>query len=552
MRNVLRAFVVIAVVAGFIAYQSSPVASHAAPTPAPAKLQPLNYVPADATLFLHLDVEQLLASDLGKSMLAAKENAPQLKKALAKLKEETGLTIEQVRTVTMYWPQFSDLSDSQKVKIGMIFTLTDAFDLAAFAKKAKDYADGKGKFEEGKDYVQLTNEKRKESIRVDCSVPNQVILLAGLDAKYVKPQPADAKGALSALIQSAGEGNVFTGGLNMLNLPEEIRSDDLPIFVKPFSPILKSEIMALSMRLAKDDLVVTLATTTKDKAAAGEVEKSYDVGRKLLLMQLDEAQKELAKTEDPELKPFPDLVKLFAKILTDASISTDGNRALAALKVPNKTNLTPVAELIFGGRQAKTAQQQNNLKQIGLAMHNYHDAIGMFPPAATIDKKGKPLLSWRVAILPYVEQAALYEKFKHDEPWDSDHNKKVMEENPMPAVFRLPGDDDDKSRDTHCQVFTGEGAMFEAGMALKIQNIPDGTSNTLMVGLAAKAVPWTKPGDIEFDAKQDPRKLLLFTNDKTSVAFADGSVRMLKKSMAEETWKALITRAGGETVSLDE
>ena len=74
----------------------------------------------------------------------------------------------------------------------------------------------------------------------------------------------------------------------------------------------------------------------------------------------------------------------------------------------------------------------NNLKQIGLAMHNYHDARGRLPAAYTVDKDGKPLLSWRVLILPYTEEAALYKEFHLDEPWDSEHNKNLIAR--MPAV----------------------------------------------------------------------------------------------------------------------
>ena len=84
---------------------------------------------------------------------------------------------------------------------------------------------------------------------------------------------------------------------------------------------------------------------------------------------------------------------------------------------------------------ARRAQCVNNLKQIGLAMHNYHDANGHFP-RAVVGKDGKRLLSWRVAILPYIEQQGLYNKFKLDEPWDSPHNKALINE--MPTTLRLP------------------------------------------------------------------------------------------------------------------
>ncbi len=75
---------------------------------------------------------------------------------------------------------------------------------------------------------------------------------------------------------------------------------------------------------------------------------------------------------------------------------------------------------VFASRSAAhRAQCTNNLKQIALAYHNVHSATNTFPPPAIADKDGKPLLSWRVAILPYVEQQELYNKFKLDEPWDS-------------------------------------------------------------------------------------------------------------------------------------
>src|SRR5207245_10819748 len=79
---------------------------------------------------------------------------------------------------------------------------------------------------------------------------------------------------------------------------------------------------------------------------------------------------------------------------------------------------------------------RNKLKQLALAFHNYHNTTRHFPQPATLDKDGKPLLSWRVELLPVMEQAKLYSEFKHDEPWDSEHNKKLLEK--MPSVFAPP------------------------------------------------------------------------------------------------------------------
>ena len=83
------------------------------------------------------------------------------------------------------------------------------------------------------------------------------------------------------------------------------------------------------------------------------------------------------------------------------------------------------------------------MKQIALAMHNFHDTHRSFPAAFKVDEEKKPLLSWRVELLPFLEQGELYKQFKHDEPWDSEHNKKLIAK--MPQVFAVPGSEAAKS-----------------------------------------------------------------------------------------------------------
>src|SRR5262249_52470248 len=115
----------------------------------------------------------------------------------------------------------------------------------------------------------------------------------------------------------------------------------------------------------------------------------------------------------------------------------------------------------------------NNLKQIGLAMHMYHDNYGKLPASAIYSKDGKPLLSWRVAILPYIEQEALYKEFHLDEPWDSEHNKKLLDR--MPKVYGAKGNE------THYRVFTGKSSAFESKEGQKFADFTDGLSNTIMI-----------------------------------------------------------------------
>ncbi len=192
-----------------------------------------------------------------------------------------------------------------------------------------------------------------------------------------------------------------------------------------------------------------------------------------------------------------------------------------------------------------TVGLKNNLKQFGLAMHNMHDVFGRFPDDDGIDNENKGNLSWRVYALPYLEQANLYNQFHLDEPWDSDHNKTLIEK--MPAIFESPGVTEKGKTSVH--VFTGEGAPFAGDKGPGMQNITDGTSNTILMVLAGadQADVWTKPGGLDFDP-EDPVKALGKIDKQFLVALMDGSVRSLSADIDPVSLTSLITHAGGELV----
>ena len=212
--------------------------------------------------------------------------------------------------------------------------------------------------------------------------------------------------------------------------------------------------------------------------------------------------------------------------------------------------------LLVSGTQSSTAaarraQCTNNLKQIALAYHNVHAATNAFPAPAIMSADGKPLLSWRVAILPYVDQQELYNKFKLDEPWDSPHNKALIKE--MPQVYLCPDRKDAEPGTTTYRVFVGDGALFQEGAGTPLQAVTDGTSNTILVAESAEAVPWTKPDDLKFDPDAKPSLYGAGSPHKGgfNAAMADGSVRFIKNTINPITWKAVITRAGGEVIAAD-
>jgi hypothetical protein len=211
------------------------------------------------------------------------------------------------------------------------------------------------------------------------------------------------------------------------------------------------------------------------------------------------------------------------------------------------------AEPIDGTPQKLAAarmKSSNNLKQIGLAMHIHVDAHKGAMPADIVDKDGKPLLSWRVRLLPYIEQGELYKQFKLDEPWDSSTNKALLEK--MPSTLVSPRVTVKKAGYTVYQVFAGPGTAFEPGKQLKFLDTTDGLSNTLFAVEATSAVPWTKPADIPFDPKADVPGFGKAYADMPLGALLDGSVRTLNLGkLTPQTLKAAITRNGGEVLGAD-
>ncbi len=202
-------------------------------------------------------------------------------------------------------------------------------------------------------------------------------------------------------------------------------------------------------------------------------------------------------------------------------------------------------------RQADARQRirsANNLKQIMIAIHNYHETNG-FLPRDIPDKNGKPLLSWRVAIMPYIEQANVYKAFKLDEAWDSDTNKKLLAE--MPESYRVGIEAKGATR-TYYQGFAGPGTAFEPGQVLTLgKSFTDGMSNTIGVIEAGPPVDWTKPADIAYDPKKPFPKLDGPFKNVVMAGMMDGDALPFKPDLKPEVFRDLVERADGNVVDID-
>ncbi len=202
---------------------------------------------------------------------------------------------------------------------------------------------------------------------------------------------------------------------------------------------------------------------------------------------------------------------------------------------------------------ARRAQCTNNLKQIALAMHNYHDSYGCFPPAYLADDKGKPMHSWRVLLLPFLEQQALYEAYNLDEPWDSPANQRIAAT--MVPAYRCPSEPN-AGPQTNCTMLVGPGTISDGASCTSIAEIKDGSSNTIMIVEATgTGIGWTEPRDL------DATKITFQVNEPlggeiesshpggVNCALCDGSVRFLSDFIEPEQLRALSTIAGGENVA---
>jgi prepilin-type processing-associated H-X9-DG protein len=207
---------------------------------------------------------------------------------------------------------------------------------------------------------------------------------------------------------------------------------------------------------------------------------------------------------------------------------------------------------------ADVRQSQENLRQIGAAFLKYDLSC----PAGFAGEDRKPILSWRVAILPQLGYKELFERFKINEPWDGPNNRKLLAE--MPKVYR-PARGSVKEGHTFYQGFTGPQAIFPALSIHHVQTatgvvyrpmfydrfkVTDGLSYTLLVVEGGEPVPWTRPNNLPYDpAKPVPKLGGQFTGDFNAL-FCDGSVHLIPRIIPEKMLRALITPQGGEDVDL--
>jgi prepilin-type processing-associated H-X9-DG protein len=200
-------------------------------------------------------------------------------------------------------------------------------------------------------------------------------------------------------------------------------------------------------------------------------------------------------------------------------------------------------------KAARRTESLNRLRMIVLASLNYESAHMRFPRNIT-DRDGNVLLSWRVAILPFMEQNHLYNQFHMDEPWNSDHNIALLDQ--MPDIFKSRGFKSDSK--TLYQGFEGPGGIFEpGGRGIGFGSITDGSSNTIFcVECDPKsAVEWTRPQDLPFDLEEPITSVGKFRKGNFNAAYCDGSVHTFDFGSIANQLNKLIHRSDGSIINHD-
>jgi hypothetical protein len=329
----------------------------------------------------------------------------------------------------------------------------------------------------------------------------------------------------------------------------------------PFEPIAligpmldRASAYAVSLDLLDGVSIAGLALCGDEEGATQVSETAIALkvfGRNVL-----ERFRTMATEPDPQAQSFLAILDEIETLIDATTITPDG--ATVRLQAETDQDLATLVRLaeepINAARIAgRRTQSTNNLKQIALALHNYHDSFGRFPAPVLYAEDGTPY-SWRVAILPYLEEAALYDQYRMDEPWDGPNNRKLLDQ--MPNVYRVPGSDGDP---THADYFALVGPTTLMGMPGKgtgIAEITDGTSNTLAIVETKRPIPWTQPEDIPVNTPLDPDTVVVpefggFWPQGFQAAFGDGSVRFLSHAIDPDLLRGLITRNGGEVIRLD-
>jgi Protein of unknown function (DUF1559) len=521
----------------------------------------LDYVPGDAGLVVAVRPAGLLNSEAGK--LVMKAGSGELKK----VEELLGLPLSEIEYVKIVT---SDVSPNRPPPgpsfARMVLRATHAHDWTNFAGTIvldPVAVESTGEGQAGKKFFK-PGPPKDHSPRFNLSyypADDRTIIFApekdmpGVIAASIKPEPAPK--------WSASWNRAATGDVAVMLDVEKLR--------KMIEPDLKrgaqgpgGAIIAMTAPLWQDSQRLFVGTALSEKLGlfalaecsseegATRVEQTTRGLVTLGLNGLAVASKVQPDGPAEMIAIKKTLVDAGEQLLKTTQVKHEGSTVVIESQGDGAT-LLAVASIALPAiqktREAATrTQSMNNMKQLAIAMHMYAaDHKDHFPPAVVMGPDGKTPHSWRVELLPYLEQQNLYNAYKMNEPWDSPDNKKIAE---AKVVIFGASDDGGKNYSDYF-VLTGKGTVFSGKEGMKLQEVTGGTSNTILIVEAKRDVPWTKPEDIDFDPDKAPPKLGGHFPGGFIAAFADGSIRYINDNVDAKALKALIGPSADAKAGLD-
>ncbi len=339
---------------------------------------------------------------------------------------------------------------------------------------------------------------------------------------------------------------------------ESLQGQVPPPIVENLTSLVKNaDFLALRLTLDKTEKLQLMASAVDDQAAIAMEKSLLNLVQFFSSVATEQIKAGLPKDGSQTTAAMQSyLDRVSAQVAGLIAPRRSGKRVVIEFEgIENAATIGTLVGLLLPAVQAsreaaRRMSSSNNLKQLGLALHNYHDTYRAFPATAITDKaSGKPLLSWRVAVLPYIEEIDLYNQFHLDEPWDSPHNITLLEK--MPATYKHPGRNTQPGHTVY-QAPVSEQTLLRKDGPTKMAQITDGTSNTIMLVEVSEtaAVPWTAPDDLPVDST-DPLKNLIspLSPQVFQALFGDGSVRAISANINGNMLNALFTRSGGEVTT---
>lgn len=396
------------------------------------------------------------------------------------------------------------------------------------------------------------------------------IIAAGPNAELTKP---------AETLAAANDGADGFIALNMAPIRDQLNGMLSQQQISPPFAMYKqvpnyTESVTLSC-YSTDKFAAKLTINGVDEAATGRLDDMIGFGLELAKQtMLSEADKLVNSEDEVEAAMGRYQVRVSQSMIDALRPKKEGNSLVLSFQ-QSEENIAGahvavigilVAILLPAVKAARSAarrvQSTNNMRQIGIAMHNFHDTFGGLPAYAKTDAEGKPLLSWRVMLLPFIEQNAMFEKFHMDEPWDSEHNKQFI--NQMPEIYRRANSTAPEGYTTYLvpvgknMVFepnpkpTREGQKFTVGTGL--HQILDGTSNTAMLVEVNDdaAVIWTKPSDLEVDLMNVWKGLGEAQPGGFNGLFCDASIQFISKNAGADFLKNWFQRDDGKPLQFPE